>query len=79
MKIIRSLPTNQSFHRQIARATSRLVVKGSHGPTIIELCKTLVNWGAFNHASYAPQLSLATITCKTLIGVHLTMHLVHPN
>ena len=27
-----------------------------------------LNWGAFDHASHAPQLSLATITCIFLGG-----------
>ena len=29
-----------------------------------------VNWGAFDHASHTPQLSLATITC-TLGGLRV--------
>ena len=36
------------------------MMKGGHGPT-----KQLedLKWGAFNHASHAPQLSRATIVC----------------
>ena len=38
------------------------MMKGGHGPT--KLLQD-VNWGTFDHASHAPQLSLATITYVT--------------
>ena len=45
------------------------MMKGGDGPT--NSCRTYVNWGAFDHASHAPQLSLTTVVCTTPPAFHL--------